>query len=89
MSASPAAEPPSTGLLAGQLGYLFEERPELRRASSAQLAERLNHEDRYARARAKYPLETDEEVRGHLDEFPARITVDAVEAALGELRDDA
>ena len=89
MSASPAAELPSTGLLAGQLGYLFEERPELRRASSAQLAERLNHEDRYARARAKYPLETDEEVRGHLDEFPARITVDAVDAALGELRDDA
>ena len=85
---SPGAGPPSTGLLAGQLGYLFEERPELRRASSAQLADRLNHEDRFARARAKYPLETDEQVRGHLEEFPARITVDAVDAALAQLRDD-
>jgi hypothetical protein len=88
MSDSPAPEAPSTGLLAGQLGYLFEERPELRRASSAQLAERLNHEDRYARARAKYPLETDEQVHGHLDEFPARITVEAVDAALAQVLDD-
>ena len=79
---------PSTGLLAGQLGYLLEERPELRRASSEQLAERLNHEDRYARARAKYPLETDAEVQAHIDEFPARITADAVDAALAQLHDD-
>jgi hypothetical protein len=79
---------PSSGLLAGQLGYLFEERPELRRATSEQLAERLNHEDRYARARSKYPLETDDEVRAHIDEFPARISADAVDAALAQLHDD-
>ena len=82
------SDAPSTGVLAGQLGYLFEERPELRRASTDQLTERLNHEDRYARARAKYPLETDAEVRAHIDEFPARITVDAVDAALAQLHDD-
>jgi hypothetical protein len=79
---------PSTGLLAGQLGYLFEERPGLRTASAAQLAEQLNHEDRYARARAKYPLETDDEVRAHIDEFEARITAAAVDAALAQMRDD-
>jgi hypothetical protein len=79
---------PSTGLLAGQLGYLLEERPELRTASAEQLAERLNHEDRYARARAKYPLETDDEVRAHIDEFDARITADAVRAALAQMRDN-
>jgi len=79
------SEAPSTGLLAGQLGYLFEERPELRRATPEQLAERLNHEDRAARARAKYPLETDAQVAAHLDEFPARITGSDVEAALAKL----
>jgi hypothetical protein len=79
---------PSTGLLAGQLGYLLEERPELRTASAEQLAQRLNHEDRYARARAKYPLETDDEVRAHIDEFDARITADAVHAALAQMRDN-
>ena len=82
------SETPSTGLLAGQLGYLFEERPELRRAMPEQLAERLNHEDRYARARAKYPLETDAEVAAHIDEFPARITATDVEATLALLHDD-
>jgi hypothetical protein len=82
------SDAPSTGLLAGQLGYLFEERPELRRATPEQLAERLNHEDRYARARARYPLETDAEVTAHIDEFPARITAADVEAALAQSHDD-
>lgn len=77
---------PSTGLLAGQLGYLFEERPELATAPLEVLTDRLNHEDRYARARAKYPLETDVEVRAHLDEFDVRITTDTVRAALAQLR---
>jgi aminopeptidase N len=81
-------EAPSGGILAGQLGYLFEERPELRRATSEQLAARLNHEDRYARARAKYPLETDAEVASHIEEFPARITAADVDAALTQLHDD-
>ena len=42
---------PSIGTLAGQLGYLFEERPELAHATVAELVDQLNHEDRYARAR--------------------------------------
>jgi hypothetical protein len=83
------SDAPSTGLLAGQLGYLLEERPELATAPLDELAERLNHEDRYARARAKYPLETDAEVAAHIDEFPARITADAVDDALARLRDQA
>jgi hypothetical protein len=78
---------PSPGLLAGQLGYLFEDRPELRRASTETLAARLNQDDRWARARSKYPLETDDDVRGHLDEFPERITVADVKAALARLAD--
>jgi hypothetical protein len=78
-------DPPSTSLLAGQLGYLFEERPELRRATVEALAARLNEEDRWARARSRYPLETDDEVRGHLDEFDERISAGDVEAALAQL----
>jgi hypothetical protein len=80
------SDAPSTSRLAGQLGYLFEDRPELRTASIATVTERLNHEDRYARARDRYPLETDAEVRSHIDEFPARITEADVDAALAHLR---
>jgi hypothetical protein len=76
---------PSTGRLAGQLGYLFEERPELRRAPVQALVDQLNHEDRYARARAKYAVETDGFVRQHIDEFEPRITPEMVEAALRRL----
>jgi hypothetical protein len=79
---------PSTNMLAGQLDYLFQDRPELRTASSVVLAARLNHEDRYARARAKYPLETDDEVRAHIAEFNERISVGDVDAALVKLRAD-
>ena len=78
--------PPSTSLLAGQLDYLFEDQPELRTASARALADRLNHDDRFARARAKYPLETDDEVRAHIDEFDARISTSDVDAALAKLR---
>lgn len=80
------SDAPSTSRLAGQLDYLFEDRPELRTASLAVLTERLNHEDRYARARARYPLETDAEVHAHIDEFPARISEADVDAALAQLR---
>jgi hypothetical protein len=78
---------PSISRLAGQLGYLFEERPRLRQASAEELAEQLNHEDRFARARQTYVLETDEFVREHIDEFPPRITTEMVEQALGQVRD--
>ena len=77
---------PSVSRIAGQLGYLFEERPRLKESSAAELAEQLNHEDRYARARQKYVLEGDDFVREHIDEFPARITTELVERALQEVR---
>ncbi|HXY94950.1 MAG TPA: hypothetical protein VEP49_20995 [Acidimicrobiia bacterium] len=77
---------PSTSRLAGQLQYLFEDRPEMRNASVDQLVERLNHEDRFARSREAYQAESDEFVRAHLDEFPPRITPAMVEEALRRLR---
>jgi hypothetical protein len=79
------SDKPSVGRLAGQLGYLFEERPDLAAATAEALADQLNHEDRYARARARYPVESDQEVREHIDEFPPRITVEDVRAARAQL----
>jgi hypothetical protein len=76
----------SISRLAGQLGYLFEERPRLQQATAEELAEQLNHEDRYARARQRYVLEGDEFVTQHLDEFPPRITVEMIEQALQQVR---
>ena len=78
---------PSVSRIAGQLGYLFEERPRLREATAEELAEQLNHEDRYARARQQYVLESDDFVREHIDEFPPRITTEMVEQALQQVRD--
>ena len=80
------SDPPSASRLAGQLGYLFEERPELRHAPVQTLVDQLNHEDRYARARAKYAVETDEFVHEHIDEFDPRITAAMVDEALQQLR---
>jgi hypothetical protein len=74
---------PSTSVLAGQLAYLFEDDPALRDASDDDLAARLNHNDRYARAREHYPLLSDAEVRDKVGEFPERITASAVHAARG------
>jgi hypothetical protein len=76
---------PSVGRIAGQLSYLFEERPELRRASAEQLAARLDHEDRFARAREKYPLVSDDEVKTKVSEFESRITAGLVRQALDQL----
>ena len=81
-----AGDAPSIGVLAGQLGYLFEEQPALARASAAELAEQLNHEDRYARARQQYIREDDDFVREHLSEFPPGISVEMVEQALARVR---
>jgi hypothetical protein len=77
---------PSADRLRGQLEYLFEDDPALRRASPEQLAERLNHDDRWARARARHPLDTDEELRGRLGDFDDRITVDEVRTARDRVR---
>jgi len=72
---------PSNSVLAGQLAYLFEDDPALRDASDDDLAARLNHNDRYARAREHYPLLSDAELRDKIGEFPERITAAAVHAA--------
>jgi len=75
---------PSKAKLAGQLGYMFEDDPALRAAPVQQLAERLNREDRLARAIAKYPHDNDREIAAHLPEFAERITAADVEAALAD-----
>ena len=77
---------PSVSRLAGQIEYLFEDRPELRSASVDELVERLNHDDRFARAREAYQAESDDYVRARVDEFPARITPALVEQALKQLQ---
>ncbi|MET0420535.1 MAG: hypothetical protein ABW073_02405, partial [Acidimicrobiia bacterium] len=76
------------GILAGQLGYLFDDEPELEDASDADLAARIDHNDRWSRARKAYPPDTatDEQVRAHLDEFPTRITAEHVALARRELQ---
>jgi hypothetical protein len=83
---------PSVSRLAGQLEYLFEERPELRHVPVAELVSRLNEEDRWARAIARYPNRSDAEVHSHLAEFHDRIGAVEVEAArqqaLERLADD-
>jgi hypothetical protein len=76
---------PSVSRIAGQLGYLFEERPRLKQATAEELADQLNHEDRFARARQQYVLESDDFVREHIDEFPPRITAEMVEQALRQV----
>ena len=79
---------PTPGILRGQLSYLFEDEPALRRASAEQLAERLNHDDRWARARAAYPAHSDAEVRAHLGDFEDRISADDVRTAMQGLAGD-
>src|SRR5271157_1075741 len=72
---------PTPGRLAGQLRYLFEEQPELRSASDERLRERLSLEDRYARARARYPLADADEIRERVEEFPDRISFELIREA--------
>jgi hypothetical protein len=72
---------PSVSILAGQLGYLFEDDPAARAASDEELAARLSRQDRFARAREKYPILSDDEVAAHVEEFDDRITAEMVRAA--------
>jgi len=80
------SDPPSASILAGQLSYLFEDEPALRTASDEMLAARLNRNDRFARARERYPLATDAEIAERVAEFDERITPDAVREARGQVR---
>ena len=72
--------------LAGQLDYLFDESPELQSASSSQLLDRLQSDDRHARARAEQPVERDEWVKARAGELDRRFTVEQVEEALAIVR---
>jgi hypothetical protein len=76
----------TVSLLAGQLDYLFEERPELRDASAGQLLDRLNREDRLVRARAEEPLESDRWVKRRADQLDDRFTAEQIEKALAVVR---
>src|SRR5215212_46178 len=72
---------PSVSRLAGQLRYLFEERPELRAAPPEALRDLLSREDRAARAVARGRLTDHREHRRRFLELDDRITVDAVRQA--------
>jgi hypothetical protein len=80
---------PTVSRLAGQLDYLFEERPELRNAPPSQLLDRLNHEDRLVRARAEDVRQSDEWVQRRAEELDDRYTLDQVEQAaeIARMRD--
>jgi hypothetical protein len=80
------ADAPSTAILAGQLAYLFEDDPGLAHASDDELAARLNHNDRFARAREKNPVASDDEVAAVSAQLDDRITPAAVRAARAAIR---
>ena len=80
------ADEPSASRVAGQLRYLFEERPELSGASPAELARWLSREDRMARARAKDPLGRRDAVEAAAARLDDRITESMVAEALAQLR---
>lgn len=77
---------PSVSVLAGQLSYLFEDDPALRTASDEDVAARLNRNDRFARAREHYPLESDAEIAEKVAEFDERITPALVREARTQVR---
>ena len=72
--------------VAGQLRYLFEERPELSGASPEELARWLSREDRMARARANNPLGRRDAVEAAAARLDDRITAAMVAQALAQLR---
>ena len=76
---------PSVSRVKGQLGYLFEERPEMARSSAAELAQWLSREDRMARARAADPLGADDTVKAAAEQLDDRITEAMVAEALEDI----
>ena len=77
---------PSASRAAGQLRYLFEERPELSGAGPTELARWLSREDRMARARAQDPLGSQAAVEAAAEQLDDRITESIVIDALAILR---
>jgi hypothetical protein len=80
------ADEPSASRVAGQLRYLFEERPELSGAGPAELARWLSREDRMARARSQDPLGSQATVEAAAEQLEDRITESIVVDALAQLR---
>ncbi len=80
------ADGPSVSRVVGQLGYLFEERPELTGAPAIELARWLSREDRMARARENDPLGSREAVEGAAAQLDDRVTEAMVAEALAQLR---
>lgn len=79
---------PSISQLAGQLGYWFDDEPDLRDAPMEQLLQRMNREDRFARARERYPLASDREIAEKVAEFADRITPERFAEALRRARSE-
>jgi hypothetical protein len=84
--AAMGSDTPSVSQLVGQLGYVFDDEPELRDAPMQELLDRFNREDRFARARRAYPLATDDEIARKVVEFEDRIAVDRFVEALRQVR---
>ena len=72
----------------GQLGYLFEERPEMEGRPAAELAQWLSREDRMARARAADPLGADDAVRAAAEQLDDRVSEATVAEALQDIHQD-
>jgi len=72
---------PTPERIRGQLGYLFDDDPDLADASDEELADRLDAQDRAARARAELPLESDAVVRERAATLDRRVTPELVAAA--------
>jgi hypothetical protein len=77
---------PSVSRIVGQLGYLFEERPELSAASAGELARWLSREDRMARAREADPLGSRDAVEAAAAKLDDRVTEAMVAEALTRIR---
>ena len=70
---------PSISRLAGQLGYLFEEEPELAHATGVELATSSTTRTATPAPASSTCSRATTSSRDHLDEFPPRITTEMVE----------
>jgi hypothetical protein len=76
---------PTVQRIIGQLGYLFDDEPALRDASAEELAARLDHDDRMARARSEEPLASRHKIEARAAALEPHVTVDLVRAALDQM----
>lgn len=75
------SDEPTASRIAGQLEYLFDDEPELRDASDADLADRLDQADREARARVNRPHDSAAEIHARAAGLDRRITAELVAEA--------